>query len=442
MSWLEISNKLIAITISCLILYNGYLVKRRTGSWFVLGSLICVFWFCFTFFPLVLLYRVPVNNFSILYIAFGVFIFSWSHVFFDWKKVKKLKKQKFWLEKTNKSQWLFLIMFFVILSLVFSITFLYFQENNILEYFTKPVQSAESLAKRRYSKTLVKTNYNAISFVFSNVSVLLGGVIYGVTKNKLYRLLVFLCFIPSLFTLVTQSAKGLFFLSLFIFFGSLIISNNNKNILLFFKKNFKKLIVAFLFIPLLLVYSFLSRGLNYNSGLADTISKLKFLFSSYILAHIYSFSDWFTAYTGGIATREYDISNNYYGFYTFNFITRHITDENRNVRGIYKEYFYYDDIIQTNVYTIFRGLIMDFNIFGSYLFIFFVGLLSHKLYHIYSYNKNNVFTFVVIIFLFSCFYMSFLSSLLYWTVIPLSFLLFYFILITLKYVCEGKTVAK
>lgn len=443
MSWPEILNKLLAIVISVLILYNGYVIKKRTGSWFSPGAIICVFWFCYTFFPLVLLFQLPINSLSICYIALGVLLFSWTHLLFNWKKqLNKNANQEFWLSKINDKYVLYIIAIFVIISIIFSISFLNFQEINLLDYFFKPIQEAESLAKKRYSKSLVKTNYNALSFVFSHLAVLFGGTIYYQLKSKSRRALVFICFIPSFFILITQSAKGLFFLSIFIFLGGLIVTRKQGVSMQYLKKNIKKIVLVAVFIPLLLVFSFLSRGFNNNMSFDGFFFKLKHLFSSYILAHIYSFSDWFTAYIGGVATLDYNVSNNYYGFYTFNSITRYVSDKNINVRGVYSEYFRFEDVIQTNVYTVFRGLIMDFNIIGSFIVIIIIGLLSHKIYYIYSCDKNKVYALVSLIFLFSFLYMSFLSSLLYWTVAPLSFIIFYSILIFLKKSFESKTITK
>ena len=225
------------------------------------------------------------------------------------------------------------------------------------------------------------------------------------------------------------------------FLGGVIVTKQKNNMLDFIKRNLKKSILFLIFIPSLLVFSFFSRGLNKDMGVENIIIKLKLLFSSYILAHLYSFSDWFTVYLGGEGSRTYDTSNNYYGFYTFNAITRYIDPNKENFRGIYNEYFSIDGVIHTNVYTIFRGLIMDFGIFGTFIFVILGGIIANKVYYTLIAKNKSVMGVVGFVFVFSFIYMSFLASLLYWTVTPLSFLLLYLILIIIVRPREFKKTA-
>ena len=47
--------------------------------------------------------------------------------------------------------------------------------------------------------------------------------------------------------------------------------------------------------------------------------------------------------------------------------------------GMYDETGWYKDVFETNIFTFFRGLIYDFGIFGSLIFIFSFGIFSHAI---------------------------------------------------------------
>jgi hypothetical protein len=59
----------------------------------------------------------------------------------------------------------------------------------------------------------------------------------------------------------------------------------------------------------------------------------------------------------------------------------------------------------------FRGLILDFGIIGSVLFMLATGLLLHMAFHSMLINRRPVFTVAVFVLMIGYFYASFISSL-------------------------------
>jgi hypothetical protein len=82
--------------------------------------------------------------------------------------------------------------------------------------------------------------------------------------------------------------------------------------------------------------------------------------------------------------------------------------------GIYDENYAYGDLLLSNVYTMFRGLILDFGFVGSLLFMFLVGVVLHKAFHVMLFTRRPVFTVAIFVFVIECFYYSFIASPLSW----------------------------
>jgi hypothetical protein len=73
---LMVVYKIIAIFFSILFLVQAYIIRITAGSYLVPGALFSFVWFIFTIIPLVVLFGVPVNPISILYLLACVFVFS------------------------------------------------------------------------------------------------------------------------------------------------------------------------------------------------------------------------------------------------------------------------------------------------------------------------------------------------------------------------------
>src|SRR6266436_455289 len=66
--YMHIYEKCFALVFSLMILGQAYLVRRYVGTWLFPACIFGLFWFGFTFFPLAILFWVPVNPYAIAFI--------------------------------------------------------------------------------------------------------------------------------------------------------------------------------------------------------------------------------------------------------------------------------------------------------------------------------------------------------------------------------------
>ncbi|MES2417293.1 MAG: O-antigen polymerase [Bacteroidota bacterium] len=426
---MEVFEKIVAIGYSLIILLNAVYLRRLVGTWLFPGCLFALFWFFYTFFPLVVLFEVPVNPNAIGFITMAVLLFSSTFLLFDWKKAfqDNLNKPDPALVFNTKFLRLTLIIA-ILISLFSSVMHVLAQDFGLIELITNPIGVASKFANSRYEETLNYTVFGPISLLFSNISVIIGGLIFGSVSAKKNKKVLF-AFLPSAIILLTQSSKGLFFLSVFLFLGGLLVTKVFLNKLSFFNfKVVRNVFFIMLIFIILLALSFLSRGLQ---GIDDTtvlLENFRILFSSYFFTHIYGFSDWFTAYTGGNAQFSYDVSNYHFGFYTLTAFFKMLGTDKVTSAGVYDEFFMYKELLESNIYTIFRGLIMDFGLLGALVFMLLNGYLLNLMYYIFLRRTRPIMTVVLMIFMVGYFYISFIISLLTWVIIPFTFLICYLIL--------------
>ncbi len=427
----DITYKCIAIIFSLLILGNAFLIKRLIGTWLFPAGLFSLFWFGYTFFPLVFMFSVPINPWAIVFIWFCTVIFSASAFIFDWKKAFKRNTLKLSFGQSFNTT--FLTSAFYIFSLLalccFYLTMLS-QGFSINDMLFNIFETAGKNIQMRYSEAFEPNIFGRLSMVFSYLSITIGGLIFGTEKSKKKRTLVLIiAFLPALASMLFQGSKGLLFLFAALFFAGVLVTRIFNNYFYIFDKSTVKVTLTSLLVVLpALIISFLSRGLYGNGDSEYLIQKLSYYISSYAFAHLYAFSDWLSFAIGGDSMNDYSANDLGYGFHTFTAFFKALGDTREVPLGYYEEYYQYEDLLKSNIYTIFRGLIMDFSFVGSFLFIFISGTLLHLSFYWLLYYKKPVFTVVIFIFMVGYFYENFLISIFIWNIIPFSMLLLTLIL--------------
>ena len=229
--------------------------------------------------------------------------------------------------------------------------------------------------------------------------------------------------------MVTQSAKGSFFGSIFYFLGGILVTSIQQNKLVLFKANILKIIFKIgSFSIVLFIFSLMSRGLQEVKDVSGFLEKLRFLLASYFFAHLYNFSEWITAYWDGFKNSKFDISHYYYGFYTFTSIYRFFGYKKETPDAVYDEYNNIQEQMESNVFTIFRGMIMDFGILGTVFFIFILGLLFHLCFYVFLNSRKPIISLTITMFMLVVFYYSFIISVLTWNIVPFILILFIILL--------------
>ena len=228
--------------------------------------------------------------------------------------------------------------------------------------------------------------------------------------------------LPSILVMLLQSAKGLFFLSSAFFAGSWLVTRIFQNDFRFPHISLFQGIAAILALSTFVITSFISRiGLDFNT--------LRFYIASYSSGHLYAFSDWFShRYFETFSSNNYEQLSLEGGFYTFMAFFKFFGDSRYVPMGIYDEFFEVPGLLQTNIFTVFRGLISDFGLFGSLIFAAFVGLVSNLVFYVLVSNKNSTIGMVFFIYSVGFLYQTYIVSSLSWLSIPVSFFLTIFIL--------------
>lgn len=437
-------DKLIAIVFSIAILLNGYFVGKFVKTYLFPACIFSFFWFIYTFFPLVFLFDVPVNPLSIIFIFLCTLVFSLASLLFNWKKAFKRNEQKLKLPSTYFSNRSLLLMFYglfivTVISLIIDIQIQGFQITNFVFNF---YESSNTFMAKRYNHEIVPNIFSQLANVCNYTLVMLGGVLAGVktfSKQKKNKI-AFITLLPSVFITLTQSAKGTILLSIVLFYGGILIARIFDNRLeLTNRKTNKVLIIAGSFLFAIMLISFMSRGIYEETGKAVT-DKLFFYFNSYSFGHVYAFSEWFSFYTLDISSiMNYKSDEGlYYGFYTFMYFFRLMGDTTYVPDGVFDEYFYHGSLFTSNIYTIFRGNVLDFGVLGSLIFWFFTGFICSTIYYSLLSLKKPIVSIPLFIMMLGYFYTSFIISLFIWKSIFAGILLLSLILIYNKILIKRK----
>jgi oligosaccharide repeat unit polymerase len=415
---IQIIEKIIAIIFSLGILSIGILVAKWLKTFLNPTTIFCFFWFLYTFFPLIFVINVPVNALSIIFIFIALLFFSISIIFFKWNIAFVKNQLKRELESNlfsnsfmiNMNHLMFII---IIICLIIDI---YIQGFTIFDFTGNFFESSNKFMVKRYSDEIIPNPFSQILNILNYSLNILGGIVLGskIENKKTKIKLLIINILPAAIITLTQAAKGTILLSIVLFFSGILISRVFKhNLELTNKKTNKLLFWASISLLIILLISFLSRGLYELEG-SDLISTLKYNFNSYAFGHIYAFSDWFSFYLFSESMEDYVFNGHTNGFYTFMSIFKAFGDTTFVPPGVFTEYFSYNNILQTNIYTFFRGTITDFGIFGSFIFCFFLGLISNFTYYCILYFKKPIWSISLFSILLGFYYTSFIISLFIW----------------------------
>lgn len=376
------------------------------------------------------MFEIPINPWVVGFLSALVIVFSWTFIFFNWKKAFNNNLNKPPVDEIYDTKLLRVTLWFsIFFSVICSIKVMLVQGFSLAELYEDIVLVAAKYAVSRYASEVVYSAYGPLSLGFAYLAVLIAGLIFGSTHSSARKKWVLLAFLPSVIIMVTQSAKGSFFGSIFYFLGGILVTSIQQNKLVLFKANIVRIIFKIgSFSIALFIFSLMSRGLQDEKDVGGFFEKLRFLLASYFFGHLYNFSEWIGVYWDGFYNSKFDISHYYYGFYTFTSIYRFFGYEKVTPDAVYDEYNNIQDQMESNVYTIFRGMVMDFGIVGSVIFIFLLGLLLHLCFYVFLNSRKPIISLTITMFMIVFFYYSFIISVLTWNIVPFILILFILLL--------------
>jgi oligosaccharide repeat unit polymerase len=429
---MDVFEKCLALVFSLMILGQAYLVRRYVGTWLFPACLFGLFWFGYTIFPLAILFWVPAEPYAIAFIFLCTLAFSVGSVPFDWKTAFERNARKRETAALVYGSSFLKIVFYLstLASLVFLALNLFAQDISLHDLFFDLYASAAAYADLRYSESLNVHIFDRLSVICAYLGVILGGFLFPCmpTKNG-RRLIVVLSFLPSILVAVTQSSKGLLFLCIVFFYAGLLVYRACTGTLYLFEKgSIKSLALCMAILIAIVTISFISRGLYNIDDTEVLINKLVANYASYSFGHIYAFSDWFAFIIGRHSELVYPHESAAPGFYTFMALFELMGSDKVVPMGAFDDYYSYGDLLTTNIFTMFRGLILDFGFMGSVLFMLATGLVLHLAFHAMLRNRRPVFTVAVFVLMMGYFYTSFIISMLVWSNIYVTFVLLWIVL--------------
>lgn len=410
------ADKLMAIAFSLAILGQAYAVKRVYGSWTLPACLFGLFWFAYTFVPLVALLSVPVEPLSVAYILAACVAFSLSTVAFDWHAAFAINRTRKVRPNYRSSLIWGCFLGLSVSSIGFLIVDIFAQGFTVSDIAFNLLRTASRYMAMRYTNGLTTTLAGQISTTIDYPAAILGGLIFANNSKLRSRLAILgLAMAPSILKLLIQGDKGTLFLVISLFYGGILVAKlSTGNVRLFEKGIVTKTLVAMVLIAPIVLVSFLSRGLFESTDNSYILGKLSKYVVSYSFAHLYAFSDWFSYLVYDDSLQSY--KRNVYdpGFYTFTPLLKLFGNRQVPLPGFFDEYFRYADLMATNIYTMFRGLIVDFGLFGSLVFMtLFGGILNIAFWCLLTNDRPSL-SASIYVHSIGFFYTSFIISLWVW----------------------------
>lgn len=417
--------KVVNLFIASLFLVGAWCSRRGVGVWLNPASIVFLFWFFYTAFPLLVAFEAPVNPLALIYILTFCLAFSLSGLVFPWSKAFVLNDHKL-SAQVYFDGGIYSLVFYIMATFSAIMIFLSVLQQGISidQLIENPISAGGVYAGKRYSGEIVSSVYAQLGLQASYCTAILGGLIYGARSNgRSRKLILIFSFVPALLVMAMQSAKGLFFFSIFLFLGGILVTRiYNKNYTLIDVKDFRNLFMYGLLVLPVVIASFLSRGLYQLDDLELLLNKLRFYLVTYSSVHLPAFSDWFSERFLGESLMSYRHDYLTGGFYTFMSFFQLAGDDRELPMGIYDEYYTYGDYVKGNLFTIFRGLINDFGLVGSVFFGFVLGLLCNMCYWRLLCKRESAFAVVFFIFFVAFIYQTYIISSLTWLTLPFVFL--------------------
>lgn len=416
--------KAVSLFLSFFFLLGAWCARKVFSVWLNPVSIFSLFWFFYTVFPLMVAFEAPVNPLAILYILSFCFAFSLSGFFFPWNVALARNESK--LPSSYYFNRPLIVMAFYGIAM-FSALMIFLgvlqQGISLDQLLANPIAVGGVYAGKRYSGEIVSSVYAQLGLQCSYYTAVFGGLIYGANnavKGKMKVLMV--SFLPALLVMFLQSAKGLFFFSIFLFLGGLLVTRiYDKNYSLITYKGLKSLSLYGLLVFPIVIASFLSRGIYQLDDTTLILNRLRYYLVTYSSVHLPAFSDWFSERYLGESLMSYRHDTMTMGYYTFMSLFQLAGDDRDLPMGIYDEFYTYGEFVKGNLFTVFRGIINDFGLVGSLFFAFFVGLICNLGYWRLLNHKNSAFAIVFFVYFVAISYQTYIISSMSWLTLPLVF---------------------
>lgn len=419
-----------------MILGQAYLVRRYVGTWLFPACLFGLFWFGFTFFPLAVLFWVPVHPYAIGFIFICSVAFSAGAIPFSWGAAFRRNSLKRYGSDAGYASVFLKRVFYAstgasVVLLILNLFDLGFSSHDLVYNL---ISSASAYMGE--SGNYAVSNFDRFSIILAYFGAMLGGFLFSSANSKFERQAILaLSFLSPLLVALTESIKGLLFLCIAFFYAGVLVCRLSLGRLRLFEgRRLISLVPYGAILVMVVTIAFLARGLNTIKDSETLSGALTAHYASYCCGHVYGFSDWFSFAVGGHSQLTYPRESATYGFYTFMALFKLMGSHRIVPEGIFDEYYSYGGLVTGNIFTMFRGLITDFGFIGSVLFMAIVSLILHKSFQSMLFKPRPVLSVVIFVFMVGYFYCSFIVSMLIWNRVCIALVLLWVALQTNKWI--------
>jgi oligosaccharide repeat unit polymerase len=400
-------NTAISLVLCLAMLVQAVFIRRTLGTWIFPAAVYSIFWAVFTIAPIIINLGVSINPLAVMYIFSTTLMFSAGSIRFNWQDAFATAKDT---HKVSEFSNQFIRTTLVVVSLIATGSHLInmlTQGFSLSDIANNTSDIAAAYTERRYGENIVQNIFNQVGIVLTYISAIFGGFLFLSRQGALSSLITLsLSFTPSLFLVLAQSAKGAVFLSIALFLGAIAVYLCRTGSSLKLARSTVTYILIFIALAFIsVIFSFLAR-----LGTSATNDYLVRYLISYSSSHSFAFSDWFSWYIGQDSIFLYRSIDKGYGFYTFMAMFKMMGDTRWVPLGTYDEIYEYSFYLTGNLYTIFRGLIIDFGIVGSLFGVLAFSLLTHHFFRILLTARTANFSIAFSVFVFGAIYHSYLAS--------------------------------
>lgn len=381
-------NFFAALIPAILLLILATFYRKYSGSWLEPGAYFAMVWSFYTVLPIVVKPDYQIWAGAIWWIFFSVSSFCCGS--FMISVATSLSGRKYKLHSMginshsltryiNLAKLKNIIITSVFLGIIYSVITIWSSGRSLTVFLSIEdyILMTHEFSLERYSQDYVSPHFFTQFFlIWVYVSPMLGGILYVLRRSKSHLILVLLSLLPSLIIFTTQTTRSSFAIAFFLWFSgyfSCKVLIQGKNVHFLARKAF----FAFLGLMLFMVMLFAIGQVVREGNVPSIYIILDVLFSpntgASMFGHISAFSDWFS-------DSRYIYQMPTFGAFTFaGFFD--LLGLHTRLAGLY-----IDKIVEvepggfTNIYTIFRGLIQDFTLPGSLVFLFIIGSISSWAY--------------------------------------------------------------
>ena len=370
-----IETKIGSIIVSFLFLGNYFIGSRILKSKLHPSILFSLFWFFFTFIPEFFLFDYKTNLFSEIYIYILSLILIIPAILGFYYKPKSIIKSS---DKIDSNKFRILLKLFSIISILTSFSLVIVNGFSLSEILSNFMITSGAFAAKRGKIGIEYGLIGVLNVSTTYVSSAIGGYLIGLNYEAKKRSVsdYLFAFAPALFLMLIESQKLIFIISLGYIMGGLFLYFNLSNKKIYLMPIIRKLLILIIILVPFILISFVTRDHFHQLDFGSDIF-YQYLYRdivNYFLSEIFAFSDFFTYYVGYSSQLAYQTTSDFPGEYTFFSVVKMFGFAESVLPGFYNEVYQLGDLTPAMIFTIFRGVLQDFGIVGSFFVFFGIGI--------------------------------------------------------------------